>query len=225
MNFYECLKALPEGSDSASRLAMAAKRSGYRGLIICNEEPGKIFRPDAVTQIKGIDVAIGARVTADNPRILKSRVSSLRNRCPFIAVVGFSDETIRTACEDPKVDVLIHADEARRPLGIAAAKAAEQNQVAIGFDLSPLIRLRGSSRARWLDIQRRSIDLARKFDLKVIITANARSRLDLRSPRDLMALAEVAGFEPSEAEDALRLPEQLLALNRRSWVSPGVELL
>ncbi len=225
MNFYECLKALPEGSDSASRLAMAAKRLGYQGIIVCNAEPGKIFRPDAAFLVKGIDVAIGAKVTADNPRILKSRVSSLRNRYPFVAVVGSSDETIRAACEDPNVDVLIHADEARRPLGIAAAKAAEQNQVAIGFDLSPLIRLRGSSRARWLDIQRRSIELVRKFGLSMMITANARSCLDLRSPRDLMALADVTGFEPSEAEEALRLPGKLMALNRRTWVTPGVEVL
>lgn len=225
MGFYECLRAFPEGADSASRLAMAARRLGFQGIIVCNAEPDKIIRPNAASLVRGIDMVIGARVTADNPRILKSRVSSLRNRYPFIAVVGVSDETIRAACEDPNVDVLIHADEARRPLGIAAAKAAEQNQVAIGFDLSPLIRLRGSSRARWLDIQRRSIELARKFDLSMMITANARSRLDLRSPRDLMALAGVAGLEPSEADEALKLPKRLLALNRRAWVTPGVELL
>ncbi|MDM7912054.1 MAG: RNase P subunit p30 family protein, partial [Methanotrichaceae archaeon] len=118
-----------------------------------------------------------------------------------------------------------HMEEGRRPLGIAAARAAEQNQVAIGFDLSPLIRLRGSYRTRWLDIQRRNIELVRKFDLSMIITANARSHLDLRSPRDLMALAEVTGFEPSEARDALKLPGKLLALNKRSWLGPGVELL
>jgi ribonuclease P/MRP protein subunit RPP1 len=225
MSYYECLKALPEGSDSASRLALAARRLGYQGLIICNAEPEKIFRPDAASRVTGIDVAFGAEVTAANPRILKSRISSLRSRIPFILVFGCSDEIIRAACEDPSVDVLVHMDERRRPLGIAAARAAEQNQVAIGFDLSPLIRLRGSYRARWLDIQRRNIELVRKFGLSTIITANARSHLDLRSPRDLMALAEVAGFEHSEARDALELPGRLLALNMRNWLGPGVELL
>jgi ribonuclease P/MRP protein subunit RPP1 len=225
MSYYECLKALPEGSDSASRLALAAKRLGYQGLIVCNAEPEKIFRPDAASKVMGIDMAFGAEVMAANPRILKSRITSLRSRFPLILVLGSSDEIIRAACEDPNVDVLVHTDEGRRPLGIAAARAAEQNQVAIGFDLSPLIRLRGSYRARWLDIQRRNIELSRKFDLSMIITANARSHLDLRSPRDLMALAEVAGFEHSEAEEALKLPGKLLALNKRSWLGPGVELL
>jgi ribonuclease P/MRP protein subunit RPP1 len=225
MSYYECLKALPEGSDSASRLALAARRLGYQGLIICNAEPEKIFRPDAASRVTGIDVAFGAEVTAANSRVLKSRISSLRSHFPYILVNGCSDEMIRAACENPSVDVLMHMDERRRPLGIAAARAAEQNQVAVGFDLSPLIRLRGSYRARWLDIQRRNIELVRKFDLSVIITANARSHMDLRSPRDLMALAEVAGFEPSEARAALELPGKLLALNKRSWLGPGVELL
>jgi ribonuclease P/MRP protein subunit RPP1 len=225
MSYYECLKALPEGSDSASRLALAARRLGYQGIIVCNAEPEKIFRPYAASRVTGIDVAFGAEVTAANSRVLKSRISSLRSHFPYILVNGCSDEMIRAACENPSVDVLMHMDERRRPLGIAAARAAEQNQVAVGFDLSPLIRLRGSYRARWLDIQRRNIELVRKFDLSVIITANARSHMDLRSPRDLMALAEVAGFEPSEARAALELPGKLLALNKRSWLGPGVELL
>lgn len=225
MSFYECLKALPEGSDSTSRLALAAKHLGYQGIIICNAEPENIFRPDAAFSVKGIEVTIGAEVKAQNPRALRSRVSSLRNRFPFIMVHGRSDETIRAACEDPSVDMLMHLDEGRRPLGIAAARAAKQNQVAIGFDLSPLIRFRGSYRSRWLDVQRRSIELARKFDLSIMITANARSHLDLRTPRDLMALAEVMGLEHSEAEEAMNLPGKLLDLNLRSWQGPGVELL
>jgi len=40
-----------------------------------------------------------------------------------------------------------------------------------------------------------------------------------------MALAEVAGFEPDEAREALSRPGKLLELNRRKWQSPGVELL
>ena len=65
----------------------------------------------------------------------------------------------------------------------------------------------------------------RKFHLRPVITAGAASHLDLRSPRELMALAGVAGFEPDEAKEALRLPGRLLELNRRRWAGPGVEVL
>lgn len=224
MSFYECLKAFPEGADTPSRLALAARRLGYQGIIICNEDPRSIFRIEAAEKVRGIDVAVGAEVTAQSARALRSRVLALRARHPFIAVRGETEELIRAASEDGNVD-LLQLSQAWRPLGIAQARAAEQNQVAIGFDLSPLIRLRGSSRSRWMEVTKRNLELARKFDLARTITAGASSHLDLRSPRDLLALAEVVGFEPSEAEEALKLPGRLLELNQRKWVGPGVELL
>lgn len=225
MSFYECLKALPEGSDSLSRLALAAKRLGYHGIIVCNAYPEKVLLLAAAPRIGGIEVALGADVLASSPRALRSRVLYLRSRCSLISVRGVSEEMVRAACEDPNVDVLMHAQDGKPLLGIASARAAKLNKVAIGFDLSPMIRLRGSPRSRWLDVMRRTIELSRKFDLSMVITTNARSRLDLRSPRDLLALAEVVGFETSEAEEAMRFPGKLLELNRRNWAGPGVEIL
>jgi ribonuclease P/MRP protein subunit RPP1 len=223
MSFYECLQAFPEGSDSASRLALTAKRFGYKGIIICNLMPDRIWGLQPALSMKGIDVVLGVEVAADNARSLKSRVSSLRRRYPFLVVNAGSEEMIRAACEDPQMDVVYMSG--RLILGIAAARSAKLNQVAIGFDLSHLIRLRGSARARWLEATARNLELARKFSLNLVITAGARSRLDLRAPRDLLALAEVAGFGPDEAATALELPGKLVRLNAGHWVSPGVELL
>ena len=225
MSFYECLRAFPEGAASASRMALTAKGLGYQGIIICNSEPGRIFMPQATEMIKGIEVALGVEVTASGSKALKSRISALRARYPFLMVRAGSEETIRVASEDPNVDLLIHPCEVRRPLGIATARAAKLNQVSIGFDLSPLVRLRGNPRARWLEAIRRNLQLVRKFELHPVITASANSHLDLHSPRDLVAMAQVAGFEQDEAQEALRRPGILLALNRRKWVGPGVELL
>jgi ribonuclease P/MRP protein subunit RPP1 len=205
---------------------MVARRLGYAGIIICNHTGfEKVFRPDAAGAVLGIKVAFGLEVVASNPRTLHSRVANARSRSPFVAVHGGSEEINRAACENPEVDVLIHPEEGRKVLSIATAKAAQINQVAIGFDLSPLIRLRGNARSRWLQIVHRNIILARKFDLAVTLTTCARSRLDLRAPRDLQALAEMAGFESFEVEEALKFPGRLLELNSRRWAGPGVEIL
>jgi ribonuclease P/MRP protein subunit RPP1 len=225
MSFYECISAFPEGSASASRMALTAKGLGYQGIIICNQEPSKIFMPQAAEMIKGIVVAVGVEVTASGSKALKSRISALRARYPFLVVRAATEETIRVASEDPNVDLLMHPCDVRRPLGIATARAAKLNQVSIGFDLSPLVHFRGNPRARWLEAVRRNLQLVRKFELCPVITASANSHLDLRSPRDLVAMAEVAGFEQDEAQEALRRPGILMALNRRKWVGPGVELL
>ena len=165
MSFYECLKAFPEGSASASRLALTAKRLGYQGIIICNQEPQKLFRPEATDRVKGIEVAFGAEVAAQNAKALKSRISALRARYPFLVVRGTTEEIIKVASEDPNVDLLLHPCDGRRPLGIATARAARLNQVSIGFDLRPLLHLCGSPRARWLEAFRRNLLFARKFDL------------------------------------------------------------
>jgi ribonuclease P/MRP protein subunit RPP1 len=225
MSFFECLNAFPEGAASASRMALTAKGLGYQGIIICNQEPNKIFMPHAIEMIKGIEVAIGVEVTASGSKALKSRISALRARYPFLVVRAGTEETIRVASEDPNVDLLMHPCDVRRSLAIATARAAKLNQICIGFDLSPLVILRGSSRSRWLEAVRRNLQLVRKFELHPVITASAKSHLDLHSPRDLVAMAQVAGFEPDEAEEALRRPGILLSLNRRKWMGPGVELL
>jgi ribonuclease P/MRP protein subunit RPP1 len=225
MSFYEWgIKALPEGSDSPSRLGLVAKQLGYDGIIICNSEPSTIFQPEAAAEIRGIEVSFGALAAADSPRMLRSLVAAMRPNYNFIAACVCSSEMNRAACEDSNVDVLLHSGE-KYVLEIAAARAARLNQVAIGIDLSSMIRLRGTARSKWLDALRRNMDLIRKFDLDIMITAGPRSHLDLRTPRDLLALAEIAGFDASEAKEALHLPGRILELNRRIWADKGVEIL
>ena len=225
MSYFELAGCYPEGSSSASRMALTARSLGWGGIIILSRDPDGIFMPGAALKVKGIEVAFGAEAHAPGARALKSRIGSLSSRYLFVAVHGSSEEIIRMASEDPHVDLLFHPCDVRRPLGIATARAAAQNQVAIGFDLSPMIHLRGQARSRWMEGLRHNLDLVRKFRLRPAITAGASSHLDLRSPRELMALAGVAGFEADEAREALRLPGRLLQLNSRKWAGPGVEVL
>lgn len=227
MTCYECcIHSLPEGSDSPSRLALAAMRLGYDGIVICNHTGfEKFFSPYAVQNVKGIKVAFGTEVMANNARSLRSRVAAAGERYSFVAAHGGTEEINKAACEDREVDVLFHPEEGRRDLGIAAAKAAQVNQIAIGFDLHPMIRLNGSSRSRWLEVVQRNLNLARKFELAMIITTGAMSRFDLRAPRELYALAETAGFEGHEIKEALKYPSKILEHNSKIWAGPGVEIL
>jgi len=226
MNFYECnLHTLPDGSDSPSRMALAAKKLGYSGIVITNHTTtGRAFGIDAARLVGGIEVVIGFEIVATDQRSLHAKAASLRDRSDFLAVHGGDEKINRAACEDSNVDLLAHAHEGRSGIGVAAAKAARDNQVAIGLDLGPIIRLRGSSRVRWMEAVRRDLDLIRKFDLNLMISTGAKSHLDLRSPRDLVALASLFGLERERAVEALTLPKSIIDLNRRRWVSVGVEL-
>jgi len=227
MSYYECnLHALPEGSDSPSRLALVAKRLGYAGIIVCNHSSsGPVIGTDGAKSVGGIEVAWGTELVAKNPQVLHQKVASMRGRVDFLAVHGGQDKINRAACEDPNVDLLVHPQKDGKKLGVAAAKAAKDNQVAIGLDLGPLIKFRGGSRIRWMNTIQKDLALIRKFDLGLMITAGAYSHLDLRAPRELAALANLLGLEGEVAKDALAFPGSILALNRKKWILPGVELL
>ncbi|HII07443.1 MAG TPA: hypothetical protein HA349_09075 [Methanotrichaceae archaeon] len=227
MNFYECnLHTLPDGSDSPSRMALVAKRLGYSGIIICNHmTAGRAFGFDAARLVVGIEVVFGVEIVATNQRALHAKAASLREKADFLAVHGGDEKINRAACEDPNVDLLAHAYKGRTGIGVAAAKAARDNQVSIGLDLDPMIRLRGAARVRWMEVVRRDLGLIRKFDLNLMISTGAKSHLDLRSPRDLVALACLFGLEREQAIEALALPKSIIDLNRRKWASVGVELL
>ncbi len=225
MSFYEIVKVYPEGSASVSRIGLTAKRLGYKGIIICNREPEAVFCLSAADKLKGLEIIQGAEAPSSTPRNFRNCAKVLRGKFSFISVFGATEDLVRLACDDPQIDLLIHPAWGPKPLGIASARAAQQNQVAIGFDLSPLIQQRGPSRARWLESIRRNLELARKFDLSLIITSGSKSYLDLRSPRDLLALARVVGFESKEAEDALMKAGEIVRKNKRNWQGPGVEVL
>jgi ribonuclease P/MRP protein subunit RPP1 len=227
MKYYECnLHALPDGSDSPSRMALAAKKLGYSGIIISNHSSaGEASGIDAAGLVRGIEVAIGVEIVAADQRALHARAASLRDRADFLAVHGGDERINRAACEDPNVDMLAHPHGGRTGIGVAAAKAAKDNQVAICLDLGSMINLRGGSRVRWMEMVRRDLDLIDKFDLRLMISTSPRSHLDLRSPRDLVALASLLGVERELALEALAFPGSILELNRRRWASVGVEVL
>jgi ribonuclease P/MRP protein subunit RPP1 len=217
---------MPEGTSSASRHALVSSRLGYQGLIICNHTAYEdVFMATAALLMPKIEVVFGAEVVARDQRELYSRLSHLRERYPILAVHGGPDAINRAACDNPKVDVLLHPTEGKDGLTIAAAKSARDNQVAIGFNLWPMVKLRGPQRSRWLSGIRRGIILSRKFELRTVLTLSAGSHLDLRAHREMISLAVVAGMDEHEAEEALAFPGELIELNRRTWLAPGVELL
>ncbi|WP_369425426.1 RNase P subunit p30 family protein [Methanothrix sp.] len=222
--YYEPrVHVMPQGSSSPSRMALVARRLGFSGIIVMSiNGSGDLQGLDAAQRIGGISVASGVEVASKDPKGLKGRIASLRDRYPFLAVHATSESVLREALDDPRVDLVVNSGFR---LTVPEARSAKRNQVALAIDLQPMIRLRGASRLRWLDLQRYNVRVARKFNISIMITASPRSHLDLRSPRDMMAMAQILGISRQEALEALRLPGRVLDMNQRRWASPGVEVL
>lgn len=86
----------------------------------------------------------------------------------------------------------------------------------MAFDVSSLIRHRGGKRIHSLSKLRKNLQIARKYDVPMLLTTNAISIYDLRAPREVMALAGLFGMTTEEAQDSLsKVPSGIISRNRK----------
>jgi ribonuclease P/MRP protein subunit RPP1 len=110
---------------------------------------------------------------------------------------------------------------------VLAAKAAK-NRVAIEINLKYLLINRPKQRHRVLSHFRQIVKMYRKFKFPVIITSDANSIYDLRSPRDLVALATCFGMTSEEATEAMSaVPLEIMERNklRNGIIVSGASLI
>ena len=106
------------------------------------------------------------------------------------------------------------------------AKAAARNDVRVEFDLGSVLRATGGSRVRAIRDLRLLRKLVRKYDVPFVVSATARSHLELRAPRELVAVGETVGFSRAEIERGLRewgaIAERTRTIRSESFIEPGV---
>ena len=170
-------------------------------------------------------------IVAKNPEDLKRKVGKFRNKVDILMVNCGGDVKInRAACEDPRVDILLQPYKGRRDSGInhVLAKKAAENSVAIELNLKYLLKTGLRHRFRVLNQFRHIVDLQRKFNFPVIITSDATSIYDLRTPQDLIAIAQCFGMTEYEAEYAIsKTPQKIIerAALRNSVVVDGARII
>ncbi len=246
--FYDfCVHTTPDGENTVSEMASLARYFGYSGIVIANHtdkfsqaKPGALewsTSPAASSagsgkesKIKeGFEIFKGIELAEENPSKLQSLIGKFRKTVDVLIVHGGSEKTNRAAVENPRVDILNHpAFEKSNGLNQVLAKTASENNVAIGLNLRPILHLRGSRRIHLLSDLRANLELARKYEVSLILLSDAMSCFDLRAPMEVLALAELCGLEENEAIEALSIiPEKILSRNRPGpgYVREGIEVL
>jgi ribonuclease P/MRP protein subunit RPP1 len=132
----------------------------------------------------------------------------------------------RFAVEQPALDVLAHPMAGDGDLNHVLAKAARDNGVRLEVDLGPVLRSAGGRRVRAIADLRKLLELIEAYDVPFVVGAGATSHLELRSPRELVALCERLGFDAEQAESGLAEWGRLADRNRERqsdrFVEPGV---
>jgi ribonuclease P/MRP protein subunit RPP1 len=224
---YEAVQASPGGDTPVARLVETASEYGYDGVVVRNhgDEPPEYDR-SAVEDRYGGDVVDGVEVRADDPSRASGFVGNYRDSKTVVAVHGGSTAINRFAVEQPAVDVLAHPMAGDGDVNHVLAKEAAENGVRLEFSFGGVLRADGGERVQALRGLRKLRELVFEYDVPYVVSGGPTSHLELRAPRELTAVADVAGFEPETVTEGLREWGRLAERNRlrtsEAFVEPGV---
>jgi len=208
LNFFDLnVHAYPETDMSVEDMLRVAKRYGYAGIAITNNDD--ISNGNKVSN----SIFRGVEIRTNSVSELKRKIKLYYGKVSVLAVHGGSEKINKAALKDFRVDILAHpcGEKGEGELSHVMVRYAAENGVAIDFNLNAIIRSKRSDRARILRKMREIFKIARKYKAMPIITSNAHSVYDLIAPREMIALASLFGMQKEEAVHALSdIPEGIL---------------
>ncbi|MCQ4332297.1 ribonuclease P [Natronomonas sp. F2-12] len=223
---YEGVHAYPDGRATAARLAKTAAAFGYDGVVIRNHGDAQTeYDPGRIGERYGIDVVRGIEIRSDDPGQASGLVGNYRSKRTIVCVHGGSLN--RFAVEQPAVDVLAHPMDGG-DINHVLAKTAAENGVHLEFNLARVLRAEGGERVGAIKGLRKLRELVEKYDAPYVVSADARSHLQLRAPRELVAVGETVGFEREAIASGLAAWGELADRNRTrrsdAVIEPGVRV-
>lgn len=224
---YAAVHARPDGESTVARFAATAADYGYDGIIVRNHgDAPASYDPVAVREASGIDVVSGVEVRTDDRSSAGGYIGNHRPDHAVVAVHGGDTAMNRFAVERPAVDVLAHPMRGDGDLNHVLSRTAARNGVRLEIDLGPVLRASGGSRVRAIAALRKLRDLVGDADTPVVVSGGASSHLELRAPRELVAVCEQVGFDADRAEAGLaewgRLADRNRERQSNRFVEPGV---
>jgi len=225
---YEAVHAHPAGDATVARHAATAARYGYDGVVVRSRDAlgTDETAPEAIASAYDVDVVDAVEIDAENPSEAAGSVGNYRSDHTVVCVSGGDDTLNRYAVETPRVDVLTRPTAAGGDFNHVLAKAARDNDVFVEFDFGPVFRATGGGRVRALSTLRKLREIITHYDTPHVVSVNPRSHLHLRAPREVIAVAAEAGFDPAWVREGLAAWGVIAARNRdrrsEGFIQPGV---
>ncbi len=217
VEFYDFnVHLIPESQNSLITFASEAKRYGYSGIAVINTKLDKVENMPL-----GFSIYRAVEISCKYSK-LRDEIKKHRGGAEILIARGGDEEFNRTAVETVGLDILLQPAKFNHVL----AKAAYDNSICIGFNLGSLIRLRGEARIRELRTMRMNLKYARKYGLAILLTCTPSSRYDIRSPREMAALAGLFGMMEGEAVMAMStVPIDILRRKSPNYIQEGIEII
>ena len=223
---YEGVHAHPDGEATVARLARTAADYGFEGVVVRNHGDAQAdYDAARVREAYDVDVVSGIEIRTDDAGQASGLVGNYRSKVDVVCVHG--GPLNRFAVEQAKVDVLAHPMR-DGDVNHVLAKAAAENGVHLEFNLGRVLRDDGGPRVQAVQGLRKLRELVEQYDVPYVVSADPRSHLQLRAPRELLAVGETVGFDREEVAAGLRAWGDIAARNRdrrsENFIEPGVRI-
>ena len=223
---YEAAHAHPDGESTVARLAATAADYGFEGLVVRNHGDARAdFDAGRIREAYDLDVVRGVEIRADGPSQASGYLGAHREDATVLLLHGGSTALNEFAVRQERVDVLAHPMR-DGDLNHVLVKAAKEYGVRLEVDLAAVLRASGGRRVRAVSGLRKLRELIEAFDAPYVVSADPASHLELRAPRELVAVGEAIGFDRGAIEAGLAEWGRIAAANRErtseAFVEPGV---
>lgn len=226
---YEGVRVEAEGPTTVSRFAATVSRVGFDGMVVRNRQSDPAaFDPDTLAERYEIDVGVGMEIDTTEKSVASGALAHRRQEVDVLVVRGRTPEINRFAAESPRVDVLADPMSGEGDVNHVIAKAAAENEVALEFDLGHVLRKSGGARVQALRGLRKLRELVEAVDAPYVVSASPETHLQVRAPRELLAVGEQVGFERETLRMGLETWGEITSRNSRrrdpDFIAPGVRV-
>jgi ribonuclease P/MRP protein subunit RPP1 len=226
---YEGVRVEDGGETTPARFALTAARAGFDGLVLRNRQSALVeVDAAALTDQYGIDVVRGIEIAAREKAAASGAIGNRRPEADVLLLRGRDPELNRFAVETPRVDVLADPMGGDGDVNHVIAAAAARNDVALEVNLGPVLRQSGGDRVQAVQGLRKLRELIEDAGAPFVVSAAPETHLQVRGPRELLAVGELIGFDREQVAAGLDHWGQIAERNRArrdpANVSPGVWL-
>jgi len=180
----------------------------------------------------GVDLVTRANLMPRDSSGLLRNLRVLRRKFEVIAVLCSSKAVARQAAKDRRVDLLsfLSTDTRKRFFDSAEAELASKGTASVEIDMAPLLYLQGSQRIRLLSRLRKETQIARKYNVPIVLSSGADSPRLLRKPDEYAFLSYLFGLDfPNAMRGFSENPKSIVERNKKrlnsSYIAPGVYLV
>jgi len=237
MRFYdlEIHSNADEGENTVAEIAKFAETMGYSGIAICDKfesmEKLRKLKEEISKMVTTVDVYLGVKIYAETPEEMRKAIERVREEVAIIIVSGGNYSVNRAACENSKVDILIHPELGRVDNGLdeVCLNEAKRNGVAIGINFREILKRYRRPRSFLLDRIAQNISLCKEINVPIVVCSGAKGIWDMRDPRKLVSITNIFGMELEKSFACVSsIPQGIVDNNlkklRGEKITEGVEL-